>query len=193
MVMFISAYARQCDKEVDEDNPIVQAVNSIINGADISTNGDDFEDEPEDEEEPAPKPKSPKKEAKPVVAAPPPRPAEPTDEELFGEVEAEPAGLPQSALSSLAGMVNRGQTGEPPRVSGDVLEDLPLQEEEGPEQQEVPDFFGGAPMGLADLFRSVNGGDLDADPLAGMYGEGDGGEDSSHTDRAQSILLGDED
>lgn len=191
MVMFISAYAKQCDKEVNEEDPVVQAVNSIIDGANIGTTGDDFDDvEEEPEEEPKPKPKK-REPPKPVE---PEMPPEPSDEELFGappEVERTP-GLTGSALGALAGLASQGAAAEPRRVTQDLLEDLPLEEEDTEEDapSDMPDFFGGGgATGLADLFRSVNGGDLDADPLAGLYSED---QEDQTQDRAQSLLLGDE-
>lgn len=193
MIVFISVYAKRCDKPIDENDPVVQVVNSIIDGTeDIGTTSEDFEDV--EEEQPKPK----KKSGKTAQQSPPPDtglPPEPTDEELFGEVAEPPvsAGLSSSALGSLADLAAHMDSGDVSRRPMDAdIESLPLQDEEEAEgaPPTVPDFTQEqqAPIGLAELFRSVNGGDLDADPLAGLYGSDDGPED-----RAQSMLAGEDD
>ena len=201
MITFISAYAKQCDKEVDENSPIVQAVNSIIDGDDVGTTSDDFEDSMEEDEKSARSKKSPRKKEKGTVTE------MPSDEELFGPSavatsKPEPGdspkegGVPQSILGAVASLAQQVDSSTPvQRTIQPSFEDLPLEGEDTSSTSPIPDAseeedFMPPRIGLSDLFRAVNGGDLNSDPLAGLYGEPDDG--GQPKDRAQSLLSGDE-
>lgn len=63
MVMFISSYAKRCDKEFDKESPVIRFVDSILDGSGIGVDSSDLGtgEEPQQEEE---QEEPPKKEAK---------------------------------------------------------------------------------------------------------------------------------
>lgn len=207
MIVFISAYAKVCDKEVDEGSPIIHAVNAIIDFDEDGNEAEEIALTMEDEEE-EPKPKKKKAVKKEPVAQ---EPMLPSDEELFGGsgddvvVPDEPAGLPSQTIGSLADLARAAPSGmvnfrraDPSTQVEDVTQPLPedtaepkidftrAEEEvvEIEEVQDVPQFRSGS--GLASLFGGLSFDDLDGDPLGGDYIQ------EEHTDRAQSFLSGNE-
>lgn len=194
MMVFISVYAKQCDKPVDENSPVVQAVNAILSGMEIGTSGKDLEAEDEDEEQEQEKsvtpsvkqPRSVAKDKVQVVSQ-----SLPSDDDLFGE----PEGSVQQAsmggaLDALSRMTPETQGFRVTRGSDIDLEGVPLDGEDEEEVVQTEPVSPRSTSSLSDLFKSLRGGDLDDDPLQGMYIDPP---DDPPRDRAQSFLSGDED
>lgn len=208
MVMFLAAYAKVCEKEQNPEDPIVKLVDSIMDSDDADDGGDAEEVattlEDEVEEKPAKKsvkPKSPppSSEEEPVASPVEEGPVLPSDEELFGTPSEGGGQIPLSALSAFAQAAqgskvdfrNATPTVQQP-VQAEEAESIVeptidfTQTEDVTEAQdtEVEDLRSGG--GLSAIFGGLAFGDLDEDPLKDSYA------DSDSTDRAQSILLGDE-
>lgn len=193
MMVFITAYSRECEKELDENSAICKAVESTLSGEyeehvkeNVETTAACLGEEADIEDEAdhiISRDTSSKRTASAITASI--LEDLPEDDGLgFGT----PVGASQSALNDLASLIDSVNQMEAPRVVTHC-EDLSFDHPTGTEQpEEEQQFIPASRPSLSQLFGGINSSELQQDIFGGLYSEEEGGSG----DLAQEMLMGDD-